>query len=124
DHPRAVYDPAQWRHFALHATQQLGNLIRIGYIDGKFVNRSAVLPQARERGDGIRRGHLAAPDDSEMTSPLPDKPLSGRKAEPAAPPSDEITGRGRQLHSGFGSAWGDRRTIGPVHRHHEFADMP
>ena len=94
DHPRAVYDTAQWRHFALHATQQVGNLVRIGNIDGKFVNRGAVLPQARECRGCIGRGGLAAPDDREMAGALPDKPLSRCKAEPAATPGDEITGRG------------------------------
>ena len=83
DHRRAVHDTAQWRHFALHATQQVGNLIRISDIDGKFVNRGAVLPQALECRGRIGRGGLAAPDDGEMTGTLPDKPLSGCKAEPA-----------------------------------------
>ena len=48
NHCSAVDDPAKWWHFALHATQQLGNLLRIGDIDGKFVNLCTVLPQALE----------------------------------------------------------------------------
>ena len=89
-----MYDTAQWRHFALHATQQLGNLVRIGDIDGKFVNRGAVLPQARECRGCIGRGGLATPDDREMAGTLPDKPLGRCKTEPAAAPGDEIAGRG------------------------------
>src|SRR5271165_1932341 len=52
---RAMYDTAQWRHFALHAPYQPGNLIRIGDVDGKFVNRDAVLPQAPDAASALGR---------------------------------------------------------------------
>jgi hypothetical protein len=89
-----VYDTAQRRHFALHAVQQVGNLTRIGNIDGKFVNRGAALPQAPECRRCIGRGGLAAPDDPEMAGTLLDKPLGRCKTEPAAASGDEIAGRG------------------------------
>ena len=93
NHRCAVYDPTQWRHFALHATQQFGNLVRIGDIDDKFVDRGAVLPQTLECRGCIGRGGLAAPEEGEMTGTLPDEPLSRRKAEPTAAAGDKIARR-------------------------------
>src|SRR5271167_4490814 len=118
-----MYDTAQWRHFALHAPHQPGNLIRISDVDGKFVNRDAVLPQAPECRSCIGRRGFAAPDDREMTGTFPRKPLSGRKAEPATAAGDEIARPGRQLQRGFGPVCYDRGTISPVHRQNDLADM-
>ena len=89
-----MYNTAQWRHFALHAVQQVGNLAPIGNIDGKFVNRGAVLPQARECDGYIGwRGLAARADDREVAGALADKPLGRCKTEPAAAPCNEIAGR-------------------------------
>jgi hypothetical protein len=42
-------DAAQWRHFVLHATYQMANLIRLGDVHGKFVNCDTGLPQTPKR---------------------------------------------------------------------------
>src|SRR5271166_6129914 len=123
DHRRAMYDTAQWRHFALHASQQLGNLVRIGDIDSKFANSDTLLPQVPKRQSCIGRGGYAPPDERKMTGTFPYKPLSGRKAEPAAAAGDEIARRGRESQPGFGPVRDDRGTINPVHRQNNLADM-
>lgn len=119
-----MYDTAQWRHFALQVAYQPGNLIRIGDVDGKFVNRDAVLPQAPERPSCIGLGGFAPPHDREMTGTFPNKPLGGCKAEPRTASGNEIARRRRKLQLGFRCYRYDCRTITRVHRQDDLADMP
>ena len=117
-------DAAQRRHFALHAAHQMSNLIRLGDVHGKFVNRDTGLPQTPERQSCIGRGGLAAPDDGEMAGTFPNKPLGGCKAEPRTASGDEIARYRRKLEPSFGCCRDGCRTITRVDRQDDLANMP